>query len=72
MTELGVPMRPLWRFNPHVTLIYRKGESMVLPVQDLGWPAVEFVLIESVVGLTQHHVLGRWTLSKPQPSLFPE
>ena len=72
MTEQGVPMRPQWRFNPHVTLVYRKGEPVIRPVQDLGWPVRDFVLIESVVGLTQHHILGRWTLSAPQPSLFPD
>jgi len=72
MNEQGVPMRPQWRFNPHVTLIYRKGQPVVRPVPDLGWPVREFVLIESVVGLTRHNLLGRWTLSAPQPSLFPE
>jgi RNA 2',3'-cyclic 3'-phosphodiesterase len=72
MAQHGVPMRPQWRFSPHLTLIYGKGEPVVRPVQDLGWPVRDFVLVESVVGLTQHHILGRWTLSTPQPLLFPD
>lgn len=72
MAQQGVPMRPQWRFSPHLTLIYGKGEPVVRPVQDLGWPVRDFVLVESVVGLTQHHILGRWTLSTPQPLLFPD
>ncbi|HEY1124611.1 MAG TPA: 2'-5' RNA ligase family protein [Sphingobium sp.] len=70
MAEQGVPMRPQWRFNPHVTLVYHRGEPVVRPVENLGWPVRDFVLVESVVGLTRHRILGRWTLSAPQPSLF--
>jgi 2'-5' RNA ligase len=73
MAAQGVPMRPDWRFNPHVTLMYRKGDPMLpRPVENFGWAVREFVLVESLVGLTRHNVIGRWTLSTPQPSLFPD
>ncbi len=72
MAAQGVPMRADWTFNPHVTLVYRDGEPITRLVEGFAWSAREFVLIESLVGLTQHSVLGRWTLSTPQPSLFPD
>jgi 2'-5' RNA ligase len=65
-------MRADWSFSPHVTLVYRDGEPVTRLVEGFAWSAREFVLIESLVGLTQHHLLGRWTLSAPQPSLFPD
>jgi 2'-5' RNA ligase len=72
MAAQGIPMRADWSFSPHVTLVYRDGEPITRPVEGFAWSAREFVLIESLVGLTQHNVLGRWTLSAPQPSLFPD
>lgn len=73
MAAQGVPMRPNWRFNPHVTLMYRKGDPLLLrPVENFGWAVREFVLIESLVGATRHNQLGRWSLSAAQPSLFQD
>jgi len=73
MTREGVPMRADWSFGPHVTLLYRDGEPVWRAVDNLGWPVRDFVLIESLVGLTRHNVLGRWPLvmpPDPQGSLF--
>jgi len=72
MAAQGVPMRADWTFNPHVTLAYRDGEPITRPVEGFAWSVREFVLIESLVGLTRHQVLGRWALSDTQPSLFGE
>ncbi len=73
MTKQGVTMRPDWRFNPHLTLVYRDGENVARPTEAFGWPVREFVLIESLVGLARHEVLGRWPLRPPpdpQPMLL--
>lgn len=73
MAEQGAAMRPDWRFNPHLTLVYRDGENVSQPTEDFGWAVQEFVLIESLVGLTRHDILGRWPLrapSEPQLALF--
>lgn len=70
MAAQGVPMRADWAFNPHVTLAYRDGEPIRRTVDGFAWSVREFVLIESLVGLTRHQLLGRWALSDAQPSLF--
>ena len=71
MTGEGVPMRPEWQFNPHVTLVYRDAEPVTRPIEAFGWTVREFVLIQSLVGLTRHQILGHWPLANVQPSLFP-
>lgn len=47
-------------FRPHLTLAYASEYRAEIPVDPVSWIAREFVLIESWVGLTQHHVRGRW------------
>lgn len=73
MTAQGVAMRPEWSFSPHVTLLYRDGQPVWRAVDDLGWPVHDFVLIESLVGMTRHQILRRWPLHaapEQQLSLF--
>lgn len=73
MAREGVPMRRDWRFSPHVTLAYRDGEPVQRRSEDFGWTARDFVLIESLVGLTRHCLLARWPLEPardPQGRLF--
>jgi 2'-5' RNA ligase len=65
--QLAVADAGIWpnrgfRFDPHVTLAYGQEQGMRRPVWPLSWRAEEFVLIHSLVGLTEHVVLGRWTL----------
>ena len=62
MAEQGAAMRPDWRFNPHLTLVYRDGDNVSQAIEGFSWAVQEFVLIESLVGLTRHEVLGRWPL----------
>jgi len=52
MRDMGVSMRPGWRFSPHMTLLYREGVKFVVPVDAISWHATEFVLVDSLVGLT--------------------
>ena len=51
-------------FTPHTTLLYSRQPVVkthaITPIQ---WPVKEFVLIESLVGKSEHIELGRWPLS---------
>lgn len=58
----GVPLRDGWRFNPHVTLGYRKGAPFAAPILPIAWDVADFVLVHSHVGLTRHDPLARWPL----------
>ena len=52
-----------FRFEPHLTLAYRQEESFRRQTWvPIGWRSHEFVLIHSLVGLTEHVELGRWAL----------
>ena len=59
-----------WRFNPHVTLGYLKGEPFNRPAEPIAWQADAFELIHSLVGETRHLSLGRWLLRADQGALF--
>lgn len=65
--QLAVADVRLWpnkgfRFDPHLTLAYGQEQGVRRPVWPISWRAEELVLIHSLVGLTEHVVLGRWTL----------
>ncbi|TNE37735.1 MAG: 2'-5' RNA ligase [Sphingomonadales bacterium] len=62
MTRQGVAMREGWRFNPHQTLCYRKGEAFTRMVEGFTWHVREFVLVRSLVGLSRHELVGCWPL----------
>ncbi len=62
--------RPGWTFNPHMTLVYRPHQEFLRPIDVLAWEATELVLIHSLVGRTQHIVLGRWPLERRQMELL--
>lgn len=66
-------LRRQWHFNPHVTLFYRDGAPFTRDITAFRWRVDELVLIHSLVGLTEHRVLGCWPLrghDDPQFSLF--
>lgn len=52
------------RFTPHVTLLYDERTLAPEPVSPVGWTVREFVLIHSLLGKTEHRVLGRWSLER--------
>jgi 2'-5' RNA ligase len=65
--QLAIADKGLWpnrgfRFDPHVTLAYGQEEGVRRPILPISWRAQEFVLVHSLVGLTEHVVLGRWAL----------
>ncbi|HWB48482.1 MAG TPA: 2'-5' RNA ligase family protein [Stellaceae bacterium] len=49
-------------FTPHLTLLYDAREVREEPVEEIGWPVTEFVLIRSLFGQARHVVLRRWPL----------
>jgi 2'-5' RNA ligase len=67
---LGVPLRPGYAFNAHMTLGYRDGAPFSRTVAPFAWTATELVLIHSHVGQTKHEVVARWPLAdEPDPQL---
>jgi RNA 2',3'-cyclic 3'-phosphodiesterase len=60
--DRGIPMREGWWFYPHMTLRYWSGRRFKKGVEPIVWNADELVLVHSVVGRTEHHVLRRWSL----------
>lgn len=62
--------RPGWAFNPHMTLVYRPHQPFLRPIEPLAWEAAELVLVHSLVGRTQHNLLGRWPLQRRQMELL--
>lgn len=55
-----------WSFSPHVTLFYWNGKPFQQPIETIAWESLEFVLIHSIVGRTQHIILARWSLETRQ------
>ncbi len=49
-------------FTPHVTLRYDTASVPIQPVPPIAWTVREFVLVHSLVGKTEHRILGRWPL----------
>jgi len=48
------------RFTPHITLLY--DDRLLAPeaVPAISWRVREFALVHSLLGKTEHRVLGRW------------
>jgi 2'-5' RNA ligase len=67
----GIPARDGgYRFNPHVTLLYRNSAPFTETVTPFAWEVREFVLIHSLLGQTRHTPLGMWPLKGPDPDQF--
>jgi 2'-5' RNA ligase len=49
-------------FKPHVTLLYDRHAVSPQEVAATCWTAREFVLVHSLVGKSEHRVLGRYAL----------
>lgn len=67
--QLAVADAGIWpsrgfRFEPHVTLAYGQEMGQRRPVLPVSWRSHDFVLIHSLVGLTEHVELGRWALAE--------
>ena len=66
MTDAGIGRYVRSRFKPHMTLLYDRKYVAPQPIRPLRWTANEVVLIDSLVGRSQHIVLGRWPLQSRQ------
>lgn len=62
LARAGIETRPGFRFSPHISIVHRGRPPFVMPADPVSWRVEEFVLIESVVGWTEHHIHGRWRL----------
>lgn len=52
-------------FTPHATLLYSRQPTKEMPLPEpIHWPVKDFVLIESLVGKSEHIELGRWPLTE--------
>ena len=47
--------------SPHMTMMYEK-RACDFPVEPIGWTVNRFVLVDSLVGQSQHVHLGQWLL----------
>lgn len=52
------------QFEPHVTLLYDDALVPLQPIEPVCWLVQELVLVHSLLGQTEHRVLGRWRLSE--------
>ena len=64
IADVGLWPNRGFRFEPHLALACRQeGETSRRQTRvPIGWRSREFVLIHSLVGLTEHVELGRWSL----------
>lgn len=61
LSKAGVRVRPTKPFKPHVTMAYADRTSE-FSIEPISWTVNEFVLVDSLVGLSRHILLGRWAL----------
>lgn len=47
--------------SPHLTLMY-ENQVCDFPIEPIGWTVSRFVLIDSLIGQSQHVHLGQWSL----------
>jgi 2'-5' RNA ligase len=55
-------LRP--KITPHMTLLYDRRAVPEHSIDPIKWVARDFVLVDSLVGMTQHVELGRWSLDE--------
>lgn len=63
MHNAGLPRNIGHTFTPHMTLLYdRKAVPVMMLDRPVSWTAYELLLIHSVLGKTEHHIVDRWPL----------
>lgn len=63
LARTGIAARRGFRFSPHLTLVHRGRPEFVQPADPVSWRVRGFVLIESLVGWTEHRIHRRWRLA---------
>jgi 2'-5' RNA ligase len=62
MAACGMGRRVEHNFTPHVTLLYDDRAVPDQPLEPIAWTVREFVLVRSLLGKTEHVIIGRWPL----------
>jgi 2'-5' RNA ligase len=62
MAACGLGRRVEKLFVPHVTLLYDDRAISAQAIEPLRWRVGELLLVHSLLGRTEHRVLGRWRL----------
>lgn len=62
MAACGIGRLVEYKFTPHVTLLYDDRSVAAEPIEPVAWTVREFVLVRSLLGKTEHRILGRWPL----------
>lgn len=63
MTATGLGRWVERNFTPHVTLLYDDRSVAPQAIEPIAWTVREFVLVHSLLGRTEHRILGRWSLN---------
>jgi len=66
MDKSGIGRLKRSTFRPHVTLFYNNDPIESFPMPPIWWTVRDFALIHSVLGQSQHILLGEWQLSERQ------
>jgi 2'-5' RNA ligase len=61
LIAFGLPV-PVYRFRPHLSLVYGVESGRNMPIPPIGWQVEDFLLIRSIHGEGRHEELGRWPL----------
>jgi 2'-5' RNA ligase len=69
MTDVGIGRHVRSSFKPHVSLVYGDRQIERQTIAPIRWTVDELVLVHSIVGESQHIVLGRWPLHTRQLDL---
>jgi len=62
LMRAGIAFRQSGGFTPHVTLLYGGQPMPEIEIEPISWLVEDFVLIDSLIGETQHVEVGRWPL----------
>jgi len=62
MATCGLGRRVEKLFVPHLTLLYDDRSIAPQVIEPLRWRVDELLLVHSLLGRTEHRVLGRWPL----------
>ena len=58
--QTGLAGRVGYRFNPHLTLLYREQSPFTQTITPFAWEVRRFTLTHSLLGHTKYETLGAW------------
>lgn len=62
MAAVGLGRLAERKFTPHVTLLYDDRAVETQAIDPIAWTVREIVLVHSLLGRTEHRILGHWPL----------